>query len=46
MQYFFSLKFGPNKKKFYLTRVKLSLDPVIQTNTPIKQCLQILLKIY
>ena len=32
MQEFFSLKFGPNKKKFF------SLDPVIQADTRIKHC--------
>ena len=41
MQEFFSLKFGPNKKTFCLLRLSFSLDPVIQADTPIKQCCNI-----
>ena len=38
MQDFFSLKFGPNKKKLCLARIKLQLDPVVQADILIKHC--------
>ena len=34
----FSLKFVPNEKKSVLLGLSFSLDPVIQADTPIKQC--------